>query len=131
MLRTSLALCAFLLIGSKSEAGWINASSPLNVNWSETQPSMEAGSGTTKSESIPAKNFLEHQTPDKEGYLGNGPVTSSTNANSRSSSPDSVPAVLIKPIDTEPPIEARVFFTQTTLSCELFPSGVFRPPRLL
>lgn len=132
--RIGVALCVFLLACSTGEAGLIDASSPLNAEFSQAQPTLITATGST-SKSAPKVDTLFRlpiqEIPLVACQLGNGSSTSTSHTNSVSSTSDSAPVVLSKPVDAVPPLEARIFFRQDMLSCELFPSGVFRPPRIV
>jgi hypothetical protein len=55
--------------------------------------------------------------------------TSSTSSTVSSSSSETPPAALSLPVDEQPPLSFRHRFLYSVLSSQMFPSGIFRPPR--
>ena len=88
------------------------------------------GTATVTRESTGGNPRARLNVTTLEGF-SNSPGTSTSHTNSFYSTSDSSLAILTKPVDAVPPIEARGCFRQDMLSCELFPSGVFRPPQIV
>ena len=113
---------------SAAEAGFVHVGSVEESHFSqvETDP-VKATAATQKSPSNPIRHNLLTLV-SRFSDLQQGSTTSTSSSQSTSSN-HMLPASLPFPMDEPPALCSRYNFLHSVLSSQMFPSGIFRPPR--
>jgi len=119
--------------GAPVEAGLVSSTSSVVQEWDAPGESLAPAPALSVKEDLPEPAPLEQILCPRDllvaMVLSGG--TTSTSSSVTSSSSDSPPAALPLPVDEQPPLCAQHDLLFSVLSSQMFPSGLFRPPRFV